>query len=276
MFTKTTPSKHKNGKAKSQYTQIQFTLIELLVVIAIIAILAAMLLPALNSARQKALSIQCTGNLKQIGNAAALYSADFQNFICPPKTASAFFQNYLWDYAYGKYLGYKTNSLNYPSGSWPVFRCPADSRMPFDNAGDNSRLQSYALLSVYDGENQTDSKSLDPARVKSPSRAYFVAENGYEGRQPKPLLPEPCRSRRRQCTCSHRLFFPARPQSSQTGIHTLSGPSRCACSELEKPLFRKVVLNNRPDFLYGIKEREENRNINAQHSPPDKNISTFK
>ena len=99
MFTKTTPSKHKNSKAKSQYTQIQFTLIELLVVIAIIAILAAMLLPALNSARQKALSIQCTGNLKQIGNAAALYSADFQNFICPPKTARAFFQNDLWDYA---------------------------------------------------------------------------------------------------------------------------------------------------------------------------------
>ena len=256
MFTKTTPSKHKNSKAKSQYTQIQFTLIELLVVIAIIAILAAMLLPALNSARQKALSIQCTGNLKQIGNAAALYSADFQNFICPPKTASAFFQNYLWDYAYGKYLGYKTNSLNYPSGSWPVFRCPADSRMPFDNAGDNSRLQSYALLSVYDGENQTDSKSLDPARVKSPSRAYFVAENDYTGVM--------------------RADFPARPQSSQSGIHTLSGPSRRACSELEKPLFRKVVLNNRPDFLYGIKEREENRNINAQHSPPDKNISTFK
>lgn len=60
-----------------------FTMIELLMVISIIAILLSILLPALGSAKRKAMSIQCIGNLKQLGNATMMYAADFSDHFIP-------------------------------------------------------------------------------------------------------------------------------------------------------------------------------------------------
>ncbi|OGV82409.1 MAG: hypothetical protein A3K19_04065 [Lentisphaerae bacterium RIFOXYB12_FULL_65_16] len=84
-----------------------FTLIELLVVIAIIAILASLLLPSLQKAKEKAQQVQCLGNLKQLGVATNLYVGDNEETL-PAMQTSGFMWYTLLDIYSGKDRGVRT------------------------------------------------------------------------------------------------------------------------------------------------------------------------
>jgi len=124
---------HGQGKAR-------FTLIELLVVIAIIAILAAMLLPALSAARERAKTASCISQLKSIGNCIPLYSSDNAEWCYSARDTEKgngrWYPNFI-----GGYLGYtyEGNSFAYrkkgsingnENDAMYNFRCPAETWAP--------------------------------------------------------------------------------------------------------------------------------------------------
>ena len=147
-----------------------FTLIELLVVIAIIAILAGMLLPALNSARDRARTTTCQSNLKAQGQAAMLYQGDYQDYIHPMSNGTYEFWFILEPYLTSKPTPTDTDA-KYRS---KVFQCPVNAETVIGNSAATGNVNNYTGNGNFSADGTTNMYKI--GGIKSPSAVWLHAD----------------------------------------------------------------------------------------------------
>ena len=142
----------------------RFTLIELLIVIAIIAILAAMLLPALNQARERGKCVSCSSRLKSLGQVVAMYVADSQDFLpaCSPTDTNT------WVHQLKRHNKSLTNKL---------FLCPANDTLRFSWISDPNNFWNTSV-----NPQQTEyGFNLGIVDPYSPSKKVFLMDSVTNG-----------------------------------------------------------------------------------------------
>ncbi len=163
-----------------RYPVSSFTLIELLVVIAIIAILAAMLLPALSNARERARAISCMNNFKSVTLANISYAGDYDDYMVRGTVDDAADPYCFWTIRLGPYLnmpigpdGFFTATTNSP------FSCPTYAASAVSGGWDDARggtKRSMSINATIDGSVYHVGRHAKITKITRPSELRMFYE----------------------------------------------------------------------------------------------------